>query len=560
MLLLILEPIQNLSEVMSDELLSVENLTVTFDVEGRRICAVDDVSFDIRPGEIVGLVGESGSGKSVSAMSILRLVPSPPGIVESGKILFEGRDLLTLPIEEMRSIRGKEISVIFQEPMTALSPLHFVGDQLAEVVRVHEPEVTKEEAWARAVEWLGKVGIPDPEERAKSYPFQFSGGMRQRVMIAMALILQPKLIIADEPTTALDVTLQAQIFELILEMKKEDTSILFITHDMGVIWELADRVLVMKDGKVVERGEVEPIFNNPQEPYTQQLLAAVPRLTDEPIAQPDRHEGVKPLVEVKNLKTWFPVKRGVFAKTVDWVKAVDDVSIEIFAGECLGLVGESGSGKTTLGRSILGLEASQEGAIAFEGDNIRGLGYHAMRPYRKEMQMIFQDPFSSLNPRLTVLEILTEGLIEHNLLEGDRKDAAAHWLEIVGLPADNMNRYPHEFSGGQRQRICVARAVAPKPKFVVCDEAVSALDVTIQAQVIDLLMELRDKLGLAYLFISHDLSVVKRICDRTVVMRHGKVVEAGQTVDLIENPQSDYTRNLIAAVPVPGDPSKRARG
>ncbi|MDA7921660.1 ABC transporter ATP-binding protein, partial [Verrucomicrobiales bacterium] len=329
--------------------------------------------------------------------------------------------------------------------------------------------------------------------------------------------------------------------------------------DMGVIWELADRVLVMKDGKVVERGDVEPIFNNPQEVYTQELLAAVPRLTDEPIAQPDRLEGAKPLVVVRNLKTWFPVKRGVFARTVDWVKAVDDVSIDVFAGECLGIVGESGSGKTTLGRSILGLEHSQEGEISFEGDNIRELGYHAMRSYRKEMQMIFQDPFSSLNPRLTVLEILTEGLIEHDLLEGDRKEVAAHWLEVVGLPADNMNRYPHEFSGGQRQRICVARAVAPKPKFVVCDEAVSALDVTIQAQVIDLLMELRDKLGLAYLFISHDLSVVKRICDRTAVMRNGKVVEAGQTVDLIENPQSDYTRNLIAAVPVPGDPNKRAR-
>jgi len=544
---------------MTDSLLSVRNLTVTFEVEGRTIRAVEDVSFEIRPGEIVGLVGESGSGKSVSAMSTIRLVPNPPGRVEKGEVIFDGRDLLTLPIEELRKIRGREISVIFQEPMTALSPLHSVGQQLAEVVRIHEPGTSKEEAMARAIEWLGKVGIPDPAERAKAYPFQFSGGMRQRVMIAMALILHPRLIIADEPTTALDVTLQAQIFELILAMKAEDTSILFITHDMGVIWELADRVLVMKNGRLIEEGEVEPLFASPKEAYTRELLSAVPRLTDAPRVSALRPEGTSPIIEVRNLKTWFPVKRGVFARTVDWVRAVDDVSIDVFPGECLGLVGESGSGKTTLGRSILGLETSQSGEILYEGENIRGLGYHAMRPFRRNLQMIFQDPFSSLNPRLTVLEILTEGLIEHGILRGDRREVAAHWLEEVGLPADNMNRYPHEFSGGQRQRICVARAVAVEPKFVVCDEAVSALDVTIQAQVIDLLMELKDKLGLSYLFISHDLSVVKRICDRVVVMRHGKVVEAGRTIDLVEHPQSDYTRRLIAAVPVPGDPGKRAR-
>ena len=545
---------------MAEPLLSVKNLTVAFDVEGRRVSAVEDVSFDIRPGEIVGLVGESGSGKSVSAMSVMRLVPSPPGIVESGEILWEGENILNAPIEKMRELRGKDISVIFQEPMTALSPLHLVGQQLAEVVRIHDPEISKEEAWQRGVEWLDKVGIPDPAERAKSYPFQFSGGMRQRVMIAMALILQPKLIIADEPTTALDVTLQAQIFELILKMKSEDTSILFITHDMGVIWELSDRVLVMKDGKVVERGDVEPLFSDPQEPYTQKLLRAVPKLTDEPLAQPPRDSETKPIIEIRDLKTWFPVKRGVFARTVDWVKAVDDVSLDIYPGECLGLVGESGSGKTTLGRSILGLETSQEGHILYEGTDIRGLGYHAFRPLRRELQMIFQDPYSSLNPRLTVLDILTEGLVEHDMLKGSRKEVAAHWLEEVGLSPDTMNRYPHEFSGGQRQRICVARAVALEPKFVVCDEAVSALDVTIQAQVIDLLMELRDKLGLSYLFISHDLSVVKRICERTVVMRHGKVVEAGLTEDLVDSPQSEYTQKLIAAVPVPGDPAKRARG
>ncbi|MDF1825111.1 MAG: dipeptide ABC transporter ATP-binding protein [Verrucomicrobiales bacterium] len=544
---------------MAEPLLSVQNLTVSFDVEGRTITAVDDISYDIMPGEIVGLVGESGSGKSVGAMSTLRLVPSPPGRVDQGEILFKGRSILSMPVEELRALRGKEISVIFQEPMTALSPLHSVGKQLAETVRIHDHSVSKEDAWARGVEWLGKVGIPDPGKRAKAYPFQFSGGMRQRVMIAMALILKPKLIIADEPTTALDVTLQAQIFDLILEMKSEDTSILFITHDMGVIWELADRVLVMKDGKVVERGDVETIFSHPKEPYTQELLSAVPRLTDEPVAHPVFEEASKPIIVVNELKTWFPVKQGVLARTADWVKAVDDVSIEIMPGECLGLVGESGSGKTTLGRSILGLDTPREGEILFEGTEIRGLGYHAMRPLRRDLQMIFQDPFSSLNPRLTILEILTEGLIEHGVLKGDKREVAAHWLTEVGLEPDVMNRYPHEFSGGQRQRICVARAVAIEPKFVVCDEAVSALDVTIQAQVIDLLMDLRDKLGLSYLFISHDLSVVKRICERTVVMRHGKVVEAGATRDLIENPQSDYTRRLIAAVPIPGDAQKRAR-
>ncbi|MAS97156.1 MAG: microcin ABC transporter ATP-binding protein [Verrucomicrobiales bacterium] len=544
---------------MSDSLLSVKDLTISFDVEGRTVRAVDGISFDVRPGEIVGLVGESGSGKTVSAMSTIRLVPTPPGNIESGEVLFEGKDLLKLPIDDLRKIRGKDISVIFQEPMTALSPLHTVGDQLAETIRVHDPEVSKEDAMSKAIEWLEKVGIPDPEERAKAYPFQFSGGMRQRAMIAMALILHPKLIIADEPTTALDVTLQAQIFELILEMKAADTSILFITHDMGVIWELADRVLVMKNGKIVERGPVEELFSEPKDDYTKKLLSAVPRLTDEPIESGVLDENAEPLIEVEGLKTWFPVKRGVFARTVDWVKAVDDVSMEIFPGECLGLVGESGSGKTTLGRSILGLDTSREGSIRFEGNEIRGHDYHAMRSYRRDLQMVFQDPFSSLNPRLTVLEILTEGPIEHGILKENRRDAAARWLEEVGLEADTMNRYPHEFSGGQRQRICVARAIAVEPKFIVCDEAVSALDVTIQAQVIDLLMELREKLGLSYLFISHDLSVVKRICNRTIVMRHGKVVEAGLTQSLVDDPQSEYTRQLIAAVPIPGDPNKRAR-
>ena len=539
-------------------LLQVRDLRTSFHTRDGIVRAVDGISFDVGAGETVGIVGESGSGKSVCCYSLLRLIPQPPGRIEGGTAMFGDLDLLQLSETRMRKVRGKRISLIFQDPMTSLNPYLRISTQLIEPLLLHE-RISPSAALARAIAELEAVGIPDAKNRIHSYPHEFSGGMRQRVMIAMALILHPKLIIADEPTTALDVTLQSQIFDLILERKAADTSILFITHDMGVIWELADRVIVMKDGRIIERGEVEPIFAQPGETYTRELLASVPRLTDAPRAVTPRDPSVEPILEVKDLKTWFPVKRGVFARTVDWVKAVDEVSVDIFPGECLGLVGESGSGKTTLGRSILGLETSQEGEILFEGSDIRGLGYHAMRPLRRNLQMIFQDPYSSLNPRLTVLEILTEGLIEHGMLQGDRREVAARWLEEVGLDADTMNRYPHEFSGGQRQRICVARAVAMEPKFVVCDEAVSALDVTIQAQVIDLLMELKDKLGLSYLFISHDLSVVKRICDRVVVMRHGKVVEAGQTIDLVERPASDYTKNLIAAVPVPGDPAKRMR-
>ncbi len=544
---------------MSEALLQVKDLHISFDVDGKRSPAVEGVSFEIHPGEIVGLVGESGSGKSVSSMSALRLIPSPPGAVEKGEILYKGQDLLTMSLSDLRRVRGSEISVIFQEPMTALSPLQTVGAQLAETLRIHK-DLSRDEAWTQAVEWLRKVGIPDPEERAKAYPFQFSGGMRQRVMIAMALILKPRLIIADEPTTALDVTLQKQIFDLILEMKADETSILFITHDMGAIWELADRVLVMKNGRVVERGETEALFADPQEDYTQSLLAAVPRLTDEPLERRAYPEGEAPLLDVRNLRTWFPIKRGVFARTVGYVKAVDDVSFSIFEGECYGLVGESGSGKSTIGRTILGLETARSGEVIYaDKQDLTKLGRKEMRPFLQDLQMIFQDPFSSLNPRLTVLELLTEGLVEHGILKGSRADVAAHWLGEVGLPADAMNRYPHEFSGGQRQRICIARAIAVEPKFVVCDEAVSALDVTIQAEVIDLLMELKERLRLSYLFISHDLSVVKRICDRTMVLQGGKCVEEGLTSDIIENPQDPYTQKLLSAVPIPGDASKRLR-
>ncbi len=543
---------------MAASLLQVENLSVSFHTDEGRVDAVRDVSFDIRPGEVVGLVGESGSGKSVAAMSCLRLIPMPPGQIRGGRALFDGRDLLKLPIEELRKVRGAEIGMIFQEPMTALSPLAPVGWQLAETVQLHQPEIRFEEAWKIGVSWLEKVGIPDAASRAHAFPYQFSGGMRQRVMIAMALMLEPRLIIADEPTTALDVTLQAQIFDLILAMKKEKTSILFITHDMGVIWELSDRVIVMKDGQVVERGPVDSIFKAPSQPYTQALLRAVPRL-DAPI--PQRRESISgqaPLVAVSNLRTWFPVRRGVFARTVGHVKAVDDVSLEVYPGETVGIVGESGSGKTTLGRSILRLDAAREGSILFRGDDLLKMSNRELRPRRRHLQMVFQDPFSSLNPRFTVQEIVTEGLLEHGLLEGEApRDAAVRWLEEVGLKADHADRYPHEFSGGQRQRICIARAIAVRPEFIVCDEAVSALDVTIQAKVIELLIDLRKRYGLSYLFISHDLAVVKKISDRVVVMKGGKIVEQGPADELISRPREEYTRRLIEAVPVPGGPRKR---
>ena len=548
------------------ELLKVEDLSVSFASDERDVAAVRNVSFHIDEGEIVGLVGESGSGKTVTGMSILRLIPRPPGRIDSGRILFRDEDLLQMPISDLRRIRGRDISVIFQEPMTALSPLHTVGRQLRESVLLHRDDMTRREAWELGVEWLDKVGIPDARARMSDYPYQFSGGMRQRVMIAMSLMLEPRLIIADEPTTALDVTIQAQIFDLILAMKGRNTSILFITHDMGVIWELCDRVMVMKDAHIVEEGSVDAIFHRPREAYTQDLLAAVPRLSDPPRraspaieipASESSPDEASPLIDVGNVRTWFPIKRGVFARTVGHVKAVDGVSLSIRPRETFSLVGESGSGKTTLGRTILGLDKAREGTIHYAGRPLHDLPHRELRRLRKNLQMIFQDPFSSLNPRLTVLGILTEGLAAHGLLDGHRRDVAARWLEEVGLEADHMHRYPHEFSGGQRQRICIARAIAMQPEFIVCDEAVSALDVTIQAQVLDLLMELQGKYGVAYLFISHDLSVVKRISDRVAVMKDGRIIEHGRPEEVIGNPRDDYTKRLVDAVPNPGGPRRR---
>ncbi|MDP0500062.1 MAG: ABC transporter ATP-binding protein [Verrucomicrobiota bacterium JB022] len=537
-------------------LLHVQDLRVTFRTEDATVLAVDGVSFEVRPGETLGLVGESGSGKSVTAMSMLQLIPKPMGKIEAGQAQFQGQDLLQLRPGVLRKVRGRKIGIIFQEPMTALSPLHTIGRQLIETQRLHR-NISKAEAHRVAVEWLGKVGIPEPEQRMDSFPFQLSGGMRQRVMIAMVLMLDPDLIIADEPTTALDVTTQRGIFELILRMKRPDSAMLFITHDMGVIWQLCDRVVVMKKGKLVEQGDVRQIFSAPEHPYTQQLLSAVPRITDASRRDAVPEPAPEPLIRIEHLKTWFPIKRGLLALTKGHVKAVDDVSLDIFPGEILALVGESGSGKSTLARTILGLEKATAGSITFRSKDLTQLGPKEFRPLRSDLQMVFQDPFSSLNPRMTVRDILTEGMKEHGKLEGDRSEVAAQLLREVELEPEHQWRYPHEFSGGQRQRICIARALSLKPKFIVCDEAVSALDVTVQARVIDLLLGLQDRHGLTYLFVSHDLSVVKRIADRTAVMRHGKIVEMGPTSEVIGNPQHAYTQTLLAAVPVPGDEASR---
>jgi len=545
------------SHPQAEPLLEVVDLSVEFRSEDETVRAVDSLSFQIGRGEILGIVGESGSGKSVTGLSLLRLIPAPIGRIVGGQAFFRGQDLLSMPIERLRRIRGQEIGIIFQEPMTALSPLMTIGKQMVETLRLHEKDLSKEAARDRASHWLQRVGIPDAESRLDAYPFEFSGGMRQRAMIAMTLMLEPSLVIADEPTTALDVTIQRQIFELILAVKRSDSSLLFITHDMGVIWQLCDRVLVMEKARKVEEGPLREIFAVPREAYTRELLAAVPRLTDPPRSLSRQAERPK-LIEIAGLKTWYPVRKGLLSRAVAHIKAVDGVSLDIRQGETLALVGESGSGKSTLGRSILGLERPCGGDIRFRGESIVGLPRRRFKPYRRRLQIVFQDPFSSLNPRLPALDILTEGMEEHGLLRGaDKADVAERLLREVKLPPEHMRRYPHEFSGGQRQRLCIARALSLEPEFVILDEAVSALDVTIQAQIVDLLLEVQDRRALSFLFISHDLSVVKKIADRVVVMRAGRVEESGETEAVIGDPQRPYTRQLLAAVPVPGDERTR---
>ena len=521
-------------------LLKVDNLSVSFVTRNGTNKAVDNVCFLVEERQITAIIGESGSGKSVSCYAMLGLVPSPPGRVDGGTVLFQGQDLLALSEDELRAIRGRDIAMIFQDPMTCLNPFMKVGEQLIEPLTLHKG-LAKGPAREKAMALLDEVGIRDPQAAMNAFPHEFSGGMRQRVMIAMALINEPKLLIADEPTTALDVTIQAQILKIITELQtKRDIGVLFISHDLAVVSDIADQIVVMEKGKMVESGQPKAIFDNPQHPYTQKLLAAIPsgQKAADTVA-PD------PLIRIENLHTWFTPTAGA-----EPVKAVDDVSLEIHRGEVLGLVGESGSGKSTLGRSILRLVPITNGQITFEGTELSSLEGRTLKQFRHRMQMIFQDPYASLNPRMTVYDTLAEPLLLHGLVNKAGLDQAIRELmDNVGLARAFVRKYPHEFSGGQRQRIAIGRALATRPEFIVADEPVSALDVTIQAQILDLLAELTKEYGLTMLFISHDLAVIRQIADRIVVMYHGKLVEEGSTAQVFETPSEDYTRSLLAAIP-----------
>jgi microcin C transport system ATP-binding protein len=528
---------------MTTSLLSVRDLSVAFRESGRDTLAVDRISFDILPGETVALVGESGSGKSVSALSVLKLLPYPSAHHPSGRILFKGKDLIAASEDEMRAVRGDDITMVFQEPMTSLNPLHTIEQQVGEILQLHR-RLSEAEARRRTLELLALVGIRDAESRLGAYPHQLSGGQRQRVMIAMALANEPELFIADEPTTALDVTVQAQILNLLAELKgRLNMAMLFITHDLGIVRKVADRVCVMTNGKIVEQGRVAEVFGKPQHPYTQKLLAAEPRGRANPVAP-----HAPTVVEAGPLKVWFPIKRGFLRRTVGHVKAVDGVSVRVREGETVGVVGESGSGKTTLGLAILRLTSS-EGPIAFLGNRLDGQPARAIRPMRKNLQVVFQDPYGSLSPRMSVAEIVAEGLgvQKKGSSYAERRDIVARALEDVGLDPATMDRYPHEFSGGQRQRIAIARAMALEPQFVVLDEPTSALDMSVQAQIVELLRELQKRRRLAYMFISHDLKVVRALANHVIVMQNGRVVEEGTAEDIFAHPHTDYTRALFAA-------------
>ena len=527
----------------NEKLLSIRDLSVAFGAGAREVLAVDRVSFDIGKGETVALVGESGSGKSVTALSVMKLLPYPAAHHPSGSIVFKGRELMIMAENEIRHVRGNDITIIFQEPMTSLNPLHTIEKQIREILLLHQG-ITGEQARARIVELLGKVGIPDPEGRLGSYPHQLSGGQRQRVMIAMALANEPDLLIADEPTTALDVTVQAQILKLLKDIQtRAHMSMLFITHDLGIVRKLADRVCVMNAGKIVEQGPVERVFTAPEHAYTRALLAAEPK----PDPAPPRPQAPV-VVRTDDLKVWFPIKRGVLRKIVGHIKAVDGVSVEIRKGETLGVVGESGSGKTTLGLAILRLISSQ-GPVVFMGHTIQGLKFKEMRPYRRDMQIMFQDPYGSLSPRMSVSDIIEEGLWVHQpkLNAAERTQRVVAALKDVGLDPAARFRYPHESSGGQRQRIALARALVLEPTFIVLDEPTSALDMLIQSQMVDLLRDLQKRRDLTYMFISHDLRVVAALASRLLVLRNGKVVEEGAAAELFKTPKSDYTRALFAA-------------
>jgi microcin C transport system ATP-binding protein len=526
-----------------ETILSVRDLSVAFHQGGNTTLAVDRVSFDIRRGEVVALVGESGSGKSVTANSVLRLLPYPAASHPSGEILFKGQDLLKASDAALRDVRGNDITMIFQEPMTSLNPLHSIERQIGEILKLHQ-DIEGTAARTKILELLNQVGIREPEKRLAAYPHELSGGQRQRVMIAMALANRPELLIADEPTTALDVTVQAQILELLKNLKEEHgMSMLFITHDLGIVRKFADRVCVMTKGRIVETGPVEEIFTNPQHPYTRHLLASEPKGAPRPA---DDSQPV--IMQAEDVKVWFPIKAGFLRRVVDNVKAVDGIDLTLRAGHTLGVVGESGSGKTTLGLALTRLIASK-GRIAFVGQDIAGHTFAEMRPLRRRMQIVFQDPFGSLSPRMSVADIVAEGLKIHepSLSEGERDRRVAAALEETGLDPATRWRYPHEFSGGQRQRIAIARAMVLKPEFVMLDEPTSALDMSVQAQVVELLRDLQAKHNLAYLFISHDLKVVRALANDIIVMRSGRVVEKGPAKDVIERPTEAYTKALMAA-------------
>jgi len=521
-------------------LLDVQDLAVSFVTRNGTNKAVDGVSFGVELGKITAIIGESGSGKSVACYSLLGLIPRPPGRIDGGRALFEGRDLLQLKESELREIRGRDIAMIFQDPMTCLNPYMTIGKQLMEPLVYHH-KVSREQARARAIELLAEVGMRDPESTVDNFPHQFSGGMRQRVMIAMALINEPKLLIADEPTTALDVTIQAQILKLIAELQqKRDIGVIFISHDLAVVADIADHIVVMKQGQIVEAGDRQGIFKNARHPYTKKLLAAIP--TDSKQARPGTAE---PLIQVRDLCTWFSQRKGV-----EPVKAVNNVSFDINRGEVLGLVGESGSGKSTIGRSILRLVPVTSGQVIFDGIDVTALQGSDLKDMRKRMQMIFQDPFASLNPRMTVFDTLAEPLLLHGI--ETRKTVAQGVLKLmddVGLARAFVRKYPHEFSGGQRQRIAIGRALATRPEFIVADEPVSALDVTIQAQILDLMQQLGREYGLTMLFVSHDLAVVRHLADRILVLYKGEVVEQGTGDELFEHPQQAYTQQLLKSIP-----------
>jgi microcin C transport system ATP-binding protein len=529
--------------VETQPLLEVRDLSIAFHQGGRTSLAVDRVSFSLKPGRTLALVGESGSGKSVTALSIVKLLGATSASYPCGEVLYKGQDLLQANEEALRRVRGNEITMVFQEPMTSLNPLHPIARQIGEILELHGMGGASERR-TRTIELLEEVGIPDPANRLDAYPHQLSGGQRQRVMIAMALANRPDLFIADEPTTALDVTVQAQILRLLKDLQaKRGMAMLFITHDLGIVRKIADDVCVMQRGKIVEAGPTEEVFRAPQHPYTQALLAAEPK-GKPPVADPT----AAPVLTGDNIRVWFPIKRGFFRRTIGHVKAVDGISLTVREGQTVGVVGESGSGKTTLGLALLRLIRS-EGPIAYLGQRIDGFDAKQMRPLRRDMQVVFQDPYGSLSPRMSVAEIVEEGLAIQSpqLHWRERREIVAKALFDTGLDPAAMDRYPHEFSGGQRQRIAIARAMALEPRFVVLDEPTSALDMSVQAQIVDLLRDLQKRRNLAYMFISHDLKVVRALATDLIVMRHGKVVESGPAAEIFAAPASDYTRALFAA-------------